>query len=81
MTVGRRIDSHRSREFLAGLAVLPAERYSHLRLLSRVWELRNNFTPYGAAYIALAEATYPVLYTCDTKLFRGHRVRVVLFTR
>src|SRR5688572_8573520 len=53
----QRIDSHRSGQFLAALATLPAERYSHTPLISRIWELRHNFTAYDAAYIALAEAT------------------------
>src|SRR4051812_43729639 len=52
----RRIDSHRSEQFLAGLATLPAERYPHTPLMGRIWELRHNFTAYDAAYIALAEA-------------------------
>jgi predicted nucleic acid-binding protein len=77
---GRRIDSHRSDEFLAGLAALPAERYSHIPLLGRIWELRHNFTAYDAAYIALAEATGSTLYTSDEKLAKGHRARVALFT-
>ena len=77
---GRRIDSHRSEELLAGLATLPAARYSHVPLLGRIWELRHNFTAYDAAYIALAEATNSVLYTSDEKLSKGHRARVVLFT-
>jgi predicted nucleic acid-binding protein len=80
LVAGQRIDSHRSEEFLAGLAALPAERYSHIPLLTRIWELRHNFTPYDAAYIALAEATNSVLYTSDEKLSTGHRARVVLFT-
>jgi predicted nucleic acid-binding protein len=80
LTAGQRIDSHRSEEFLAGLAALPAERYSHIPLLGRIWELRHNFTAYDAAYIALAEATDSVLYTSDEKLGRGHRARVALFT-
>jgi predicted nucleic acid-binding protein len=80
LVAGRRIDSHRSEELLTGLAALPAERYSHVPLLSRIWELRHNFTAYDAAYIALAEATGAVLYTCDEKLSRGHRARVALFT-
>jgi len=29
----------------------------------------------------LAEAMNAVLYTCDEKLLKGHRARVVLFTR
>jgi len=80
LVAGRRVDSHRSEELLTGLAALPAERYSHIPLLSRIWELRHNFTAYDAAYIALAEATGSVLYTCDEKLSRGHRARVALFT-
>ena len=80
LVAGRRVDSHRSEELLTGLAALPAERYSHVPLLIRIWELRHNFTAYDAAYIALAEATGSVLYTCDEKLSRGHRARVALFT-
>jgi predicted nucleic acid-binding protein len=80
LVAGQRIDSHRSGQFLAGLAALPAERYSHTPLIGRIWELRHNFSAYDAAYIALAEATDSVLYTCDEKLSRGHRARVVLIT-
>ena len=76
---GQRIDAHRSAEFLAELAALPAERYAHTPLVDRIWELRHNFTAYDAAYIALAEATGSVLYTCDERLRSGHRARVVLF--
>ena len=79
LTAARRIDSHRSAELIEGLAALPAERYSHVPLLGRMWELRHNFTAYDAAYIALAEETDAVLYTCDEKLARGHRARVELF--
>lgn len=78
---GRRIDSHRSDQILADLAALPAERFAHTPLLSRIWELRHNFTAYDASYIALAEATGSVLYTCDEKLCNGHRARVTLFAR
>jgi predicted nucleic acid-binding protein len=77
---GQRLDAHRGEQFLAGLAALPAERYSHIPLLSRIWELRHNFTDYDAAYIALAEATNSVLYTSDEKLCRGRHARVALFT-
>jgi predicted nucleic acid-binding protein len=80
LAASQRVDSHRSGELLAGLAALPAERYSHIPLLGRIWELRHNFTAYDAAYIALAEATNSVLYTSDEKLRKGHRARVALFT-
>ena len=78
---GHRIDSYRSAQFLDALATLPAERYSHTPLIGRSWELRHNFTAYDAAYIALAEATDSVLYTCDDKLVKGHRARVMLFNQ
>ncbi len=80
LIAGRRIDSHRSQQVLAGLAALPAKRYAHTPLVGRIWELRHNFTAYDAVYIALAEATNSVLYTCDAKLCQGHRAQVVLFT-
>lgn len=75
----QRIDSHRTEQLLTGLAELPAARYAHTPLLARIWELRNNFTAYDAAYIALAEETGAILYTCDAKLAKGHRARVAVF--
>ena len=81
LAAGHRIDSHRSAQFLNALATLPAERYSHTPLIGRIWELRHNFTAYDAVYIALAEATDSVLYTCDDKLVKGHQARVVLFNQ
>lgn len=79
LMAGRRVDQHLSGQLLDALADLPAERYPHTPLLGRMWELRHNFTPYDAAYIALAEETNSVLYTSDEKLCKGHRARVVLF--
>jgi predicted nucleic acid-binding protein len=79
LLAGQRIDSHRTEQLLTGLAELPAERYPHTPLLARIWELRNNFTAYDAAYIALAEETGAILYTCDAKLAKGHRARVAVF--
>jgi predicted nucleic acid-binding protein len=79
LAAGRTIDWHHGQQLLAELAALPVRRYPHTPLLSRVWELRHNFTSYDAVYIALAEATNAVLYTCDEKLRKGHRARVMLF--
>ncbi|HEY3456279.1 MAG TPA: type II toxin-antitoxin system VapC family toxin [Bryobacteraceae bacterium] len=73
------IDSYRSEQVITSLATLPVERYSHQPLLSRIWELRHNFTAYDAAYISLAEATNAILYTADAKLSKGHRAQVMLF--
>jgi predicted nucleic acid-binding protein len=80
LVADQRIGADRSDQFLAGLAALPAERYSHTPLIGRIWELRHNFTAYDATYIALAEATDAALFTTDEKLRKGHRARVVLFT-
>jgi predicted nucleic acid-binding protein len=79
MTAGKRIDFNRSGQLLIRLADLPVERYPHTPLLGRIWELRHNFTAYDAAYVALAEATDSVLYTCDEKLSKGHKARVKVF--
>jgi predicted nucleic acid-binding protein len=79
LVAGQRVDAHRTQQMLADLASLPAERYEHVPLLERVWELRHNFTAYDAVYIALAEAAGATLYTCDERLAKGHRARVKLF--
>jgi predicted nucleic acid-binding protein len=71
-----RMDAHRAQQFIDALELLPASRYEHTPLLRRIWGLRRNFTSYDAAYIALAEATRAVLYTCDRKLAVGHRAQV-----
>jgi predicted nucleic acid-binding protein len=79
LAAAQRIDSYRTEQLLAGLATLPAERYAHTSLLSRIWELRHNFSAYDATYIALAEATGSTLFTSDTKLSEGHRAQVKVF--
>ena len=48
---------------LADLAALAARRAPHRPLLPRCWELRDNLTVYGAAYVALAEAMDTALLT------------------
>ena len=39
--------------------------------MTRVWELRDNLTPYDAAYVALAEALEAPLLTADEPLTRA----------
>lgn len=79
LAMARKISSEVSGRLLDELELFPIERYSHLPVARRVWELRSQFTAYDATYIALAEQTGGTLYTCDEKLVRGHRARVVLF--
>lgn len=58
----------RAQEALDDLADLPMERYPHLPLIQRSWELQHNLTAYDAAYAALAEALRCPLITCDGRL-------------
>ena len=41
--------------------------------MSRIWDLRDNLTVHGAAYVALAEALDASLLTADRKLAPGVR--------
>lgn len=62
---GGRLDERRSSQALDDLAALPLRRVSHLPLVPRAWELRDNLTAYDAAYVALAEALSALLLTAD----------------
>lgn len=46
-------------------------RCSHAMLLPRIWEFRDNITPYDAAYVALAEILDVPLVTADRRLARS----------
>lgn len=72
------ISSARAQSALVDLAELPVHRYTHVPLLSRMWELRANLTGYDAAYVALAEVLEAPLVTADAKLASapGHRARI-----
>ena len=62
------LDGRRAGLALDDLAALPAQRAPHRPLLARCWELRDNLTPYEAAYVALAEAMHAALLTGDRRL-------------
>ena len=64
----RYVDADRAREALDDFALLPIARYPTLDLMARAWELRHNFTPYDAVYIALAEVLETPLITADRHL-------------
>ena len=63
---------------VADLLALPLRQIPHRQLITRCWELRQNLTPYDAAYVALAELLDAVLVTGDKRLSRspGLRCRV-----
>ena len=58
---------------------LAIARYEVKPLSDRIWQLRRQYTAYGAAYLALAEALDVPLWTCDRKLTAGaHQAQVVV---
>jgi predicted nucleic acid-binding protein len=64
----------RADQAVEDLRDLAIERYPHEVLVPRIWELRDNFSAYDAAYVALAEglnddATH--LLTADGRLARA----------
>jgi predicted nucleic acid-binding protein len=75
------IDSERCENALAALRDFGLQRFSHLPLLPRVMELRQNMTAYDAAYVALAERLEAVIVTTDRKYSRapGHHAKVEVF--
>lgn len=76
------IDDVRGREMLGDLGDLPIARYSHTRLLPRMWQLRANISAYDAVYVALAEALDAPLLTLDRHLAsaRGHNASIELIS-
>lgn len=53
------------------LAAIPLTRAAHAPLLLRSWELRDNLTPYDAAYVPLAEVLGATLVTGDRRFGRA----------
>jgi len=60
---------------LEQLVAFPLNRIEHPPLLWRCWELRDNLTPYDAAYVALAETFAATLVTSDLRLSRAPGTR------
>jgi predicted nucleic acid-binding protein len=56
---------------LRHLAAFAIRRVPLAPLLERMWQLRDNITPYDAAYVALAEELRCPVITCDAKLAAG----------
>jgi len=63
-----KFDRTAAADLVADLMVLPVDRWHMPPLLPRMWELRENLTPYDAAYVALAEMTDTVLVTGDERI-------------
>lgn len=53
-------------------------RHPHDFLLPRIWQLRENFSAYDAAYVALAESVGAPVITCDQRMGRAAGPGVVV---
>ena len=62
------ISAERAQLALSHWASLEVHRYSHQPFLDRIWTLRDNFSAYDAAYVALAEILRAPLITGDARL-------------
>jgi predicted nucleic acid-binding protein len=60
---GQKFDPGAAADLIVDLMVFPVDHWHMSPLLPRMWELRDNLTPYDAAYVALAELTGAVLVT------------------
>jgi len=75
------MEKARAEEALLDMASLEIHRHSHSVMLSRIWDLRHNFTAYDAAYVVLAEVLEAPLLTCDRgmSMAPGTAVKIELF--
>lgn len=62
------LDRTEATQAIDELATWPGERFSHVLLLKRAWQLRDNVRGWDAMYVALAEALDAVLLTSDLRL-------------
>ncbi|WP_448641682.1 type II toxin-antitoxin system VapC family toxin [Geodermatophilus sp. URMC 63] len=70
-----RLPVRRGAEAVQDWSELTVERYPHLPLLARAWELRDSVSAYDAQYVALAELLEVPLVTGDGRLARAPGLR------
>jgi predicted nucleic acid-binding protein len=69
--LARKLEDDVAREVIIDYVSLPIARHLHLRLLGRMYELRQNFSAADAGYVALAESLDASLVTTDAPLRRA----------
>jgi predicted nucleic acid-binding protein len=69
------LDLRRAVLAVRDLQDLPLDRAPHQPLVHRCWELRDNLTPYDAAFVALAELLDVPVVTGDNRLARAPGLR------
>ena len=65
LVAAQAVTAGRAAAALSDLAALGVDRYPHVHLLSRIWQLRANLSAYDACYAALAETLQCRLLTSD----------------
>ena len=72
---GGKLDEQRAALAVVELRGMDVRRHAHRGLLARIWQLRENVSPYDAAYVALAEGLRATLLTADARLARAPGIR------
>ena len=70
-----RLPARRGAEAVQDWSELTVERYPHLPLLARAWQLRDAVSAYDAQYVALAELLDVPLVTAAGRLARAPGLR------
>ncbi len=68
---GRHATPERATTALTDLATADIALHDPSPLLPRIWDLRENLTPYDAAYVALAEVLGATVVTTDARIARA----------
>lgn len=66
-----RLAAEQAEAAIGDLLAFPIIVFPTAPLLPRVWQLRQNLTPYDACYVALAEVLDAVLLTADRRLAKA----------
>lgn len=74
--MGGKLSAERGSSALSDFADVRVHRYDCVGLLPKIWRIREDFTCYDAAYIALASALDAPLVTSDVKLSEASRLGV-----
>ncbi len=67
------LPAHAMQVLLVDYADMPLHRHRHLPFVGRAFELRDNFVPADAMYVALAERLGAGILTSDLRLARAIR--------
>ena len=68
LVIGGQLSEDRAADARNDFAALAVDRYDHVALADRNWELRHNLTADDATFVALAELLGVPLVTCDARL-------------